>query len=74
MKGIFTIELTNKTKIIWKCERTGNKTIAKCGKRRHSQLNYYGPVSIVKDHNHIPEPEKLEPMIALSNMLERASI
>ena len=45
-------------RIAWKCERTGNKTNVKCGGRAYT-TNHYEPVTVTKQHNHEPEPERL---------------
>ena len=36
--------------------------------------NYFGPIEMVTEHNHMPNPEKTSTCLALTDMLERAKI
>jgi hypothetical protein len=45
-------------RIAWKCERTGNKTQAKCSGRAYT-TKLFEPVNVTQEHNHEPEPERL---------------
>ena len=58
-------------KIFWKCERTGNKTIPKCPGRVYS-INYYEPITVTVVHNHEPVPEKLNCLVAIDKIKQKA--
>ena len=58
----------------WKCERSSTTlSHAKCSGRAVTCDNK-GPVTVITDHNHIPEPEREEGLLALNDMLARAHI
>ncbi|RNA29409.1 hypothetical protein BpHYR1_013246 [Brachionus plicatilis] len=63
-----------KNNIRWKCEKTGTKTQVKCLGRAHTGSLLNGPVTVTREHNHIPVPEKEDCILAVQAMLEKASI
>ena len=73
--GYFNITDSETTsQIVWKCERSGNKTTLRCSGRVSTGLNKLPSVTIRKDHHHRPEPAQLFALEAVQEMLERAKI
>jgi hypothetical protein len=79
----YTIERKNPNTncCFWKCERTGTKNLAKCSgristsyKEIESETLFCAPIQEITQHNHLPQPEKTEALLAVSQMLERAKI
>ncbi len=43
-------------------------------KEIESETLFCGPIQEITQHNHLPQPEKTEALLAVSQMLERAKI
>jgi hypothetical protein len=66
------------SKCVWQCDRTeSNRLSVKCPGRCHTSYidsKFLEPVTVIKDHNHIPMPEKLDAVLSLAKMIERAKL
>ena len=74
-EGYFcTIENRTSSKVIWKCERIGKKTTSKCNGIIATDLKVASSADIRKNHNHLPEPEKLNTIESVQEMISRAKM
>jgi len=69
----YTIEKSNKKAIIWRCERTGNKTTPKCPGRAYT-IGYCQPVNVTIGHNHELDLVQEEVNFYLTKIIHRAKI
>ncbi|CAF0993789.1 unnamed protein product [Brachionus calyciflorus] len=67
----YTIEKSNKKAIIWRCERTGNKTTPKCPGRAYT-IGYCQPVNVTIEHNHELDLVQEEVNFYLTKIIHRA--
>ncbi|CAF1139421.1 unnamed protein product [Brachionus calyciflorus] len=69
----YTIEKSNKKAIIWRCDRTGNKTTPKCPGRAYT-IGYCQPVNVTIEHNHELDLVQEEVNFYLTKIIHRAKI
>ena len=70
----YTIDATTTEKIVWKCESCNTtKKFIKCGGRVHSNFRRH-PVVEIKEHNHLPNPERTECLVVIDEAKNLAEL